>query len=238
MEGLNESKDTKEGFFKYVFNFDEKNVNCLLNLFQYTFISVPLIVIVLKLMNYYTNEEDDSKGTLEILVEIVGSISLILMSIWFINKIIRYIPTYTKTDYPIFNEVNFIIPLFIVLFTIQTKLGAKINIMVERLVDLYEGKTNLKEKEKQKQNNSKNQQNSPPVHQNSQGDFLNHPQMQNMKGNLETQYNNSAHNNLPQQQQQQQNFNDMYQGPPNPLVNAAEPMAANETMGGMWGSSF
>jgi hypothetical protein len=236
MEGLNESnKDTKEGFFKYVFNFDEKNVNCLLNLFQYTFISVPLIVIVLKLMNYYTNEEDDSKGTLEILVEIVGSISLILMSIWFINKIIRYIPTYTKTDYPMFNEINFIIPLFIVLFTIQTKLGAKINIMVERFVDLYEGKTNLKEKEKEKQK-SNDSKNSPPVHQNSQGDFLPPPQMQNMKGNLETQYNNSAHNNLPQQQQE--NFNGMYQGPPNPLVNAAEPMAANETMGGMWGSSF
>ena len=66
-------------------------------------------------MNYYTNEEDDSKGTLEILVEVIGSISLILMSIWFINKIIRYIPTYTKTDYPVFNEVNFILPLFIVL---------------------------------------------------------------------------------------------------------------------------
>jgi len=188
-------------------------------------------------MNYYTNEEDDSKGTLEILVEIIGSITLILMSIWFINKIIRYVPTYTKTDYPIFNEINFIIPLFIVLFTIQTKLGAKINIMVERLVDLYEGKTNLKEqqKHKQKQNDLKTTQPiANPIHQTSQGDYLNQPQ--NSKGHTESQFLNTAHNSLPQQQQP--DFNGMHQGPPNPLVNAAEPMAANESMGGMWGSSF
>ena len=101
-------------------------------------------------MNYYTPEQDDTKGTLVIVAEILASVSIILLSIWFINKIIRYIPTYSKMEYAVFNETNFIIPLFIILFTMQTKIGGKINILVERLVDLYDGKTNLKEDDKEK----------------------------------------------------------------------------------------
>ena len=246
MEGLNESNNSKdnykEGFFKYVFNFDEKNVNGMLNMFQYSFIAVPFVILILKVLNYYTPEEDESKGTLEISAEIVGSISLILLSIWFINRIINYIPTYTKTDYPNFNEINCIIPLFILLFTIKTKLGGKINILVDRLVNLYEGKTNLKA-QSHNQNDYKTIQpiSQVPLHQNSQADFLNQQQMQNSKSYTESQYLNSVHNNLPQQQQpqeQQQQQQDMYQGPINPLLGAMEPMAANEGMGNMFGSAF
>ena len=90
MEAIGGSKNDNmdEGFFKYVFNFNDDNKGHLLNLFQYTFIGVPLIIIILKVMNYYTPEEDDTKGTLVIVVEICTSISIILLSIWFINKII------------------------------------------------------------------------------------------------------------------------------------------------------
>ena len=123
MEDQTELKDTNLGFFSYVFNFDDNNKNLLLNLFQYAFLAIPLVIIILKCVNYYTPEEDDTKGTLEIIAEILCSISIILLAIWFINKIIRYVPTYSKMQYPIFNEINFIIPLFIVLFTMQTKLG-------------------------------------------------------------------------------------------------------------------
>jgi hypothetical protein len=230
--------NTKEGFLKYIFNFDEDNKNMLLNLFQYAFISVPFIILVLKLMNYYTPEEDDKKGTLEILLEIVASISIILLSIWFINKLVRYIPTYSKSKYVDFNEINFIIPLFIVLFTMQTKLGGKINILVERLVDLYDGKTNLKEKENTK-NDFKTTQpiSQTPGHQPSQADFLNQQQSQMATNITSNNFVNTAHTQPQQPQQpQQQSFNNSFQGPNNPLVDAAEPMAANEV--GMFGGSL
>jgi len=239
MESLSDSPNNNDnkGFFKYVFNFNEENVNSMLNLFQYSFISVPFVIIILKIINYYTPEDDDSKGTLEILAEIIGSISLILMAIWFINKIVRYIPTYSKTDYLPFNEINFILPLLIILFTMQTKLGSKINIMVERLVDLYEGKTNLKEKVNKKDYKTTQPiSQQSPIHQNSQADFLNQ-QQNNITGNTENQYINSAHQNVP-------NTNNMYQGPTTPLVNANmpnlnsfEPIAANEGMSNMFGGS-
>ena len=240
MDTLGESNNDKMGFFKYVFNFDDDNKNMLLNLFQYSFISVPFIVLILKLMNYYTPEEDDTKGTLEILFEIITSISVILFSIWFVNKIIRYIPTYSKTAYVEFNEINFIIPLFIVLFTMQTKLGAKINVLVERLVDLYDGKTNLKDDAKKKTDYKTTQPISPsPGHQPSQADFLNQQQAQHaQQAQQANNVNSNNYVNTAHTQQQPHNFNNDFQGPNNPLMNAAEPMAANEGTGGMFGGSL
>ena len=72
MEGLSDSnnKTINEGFFKYLFDFDDENKNKFMNLFQYTFLSVPFIILFLKIMNYYTPQEDDIKGSLEIIVEI------------------------------------------------------------------------------------------------------------------------------------------------------------------------
>ena len=234
MTTLGDSNDDKIGFFKYVFNFDDENKYMLLNLFQYSFLSVPFIILILKFMNYYTPEEDDAKGTLEILLEIIASISVILLSIWFINKVVRYIPTYSKIAYVAFNEINFIIPLFIILFTMQTKLGAKINILVERLVDLYHGKTNLKENPKKKNDYKTTQPISQtPGHQASQADVLNQQQQQHANNVTTNNLVNTAHS-----QQPQQNFNSAFQGPNNPLVNAVEPMAANEATSGMFGGSI
>ena len=239
MEALSDSKkdNMNEGFFKYVFNFDDDNKSMLLNLFQYSFLSTPLIVLVLKLINYYTPEDDDEKGTLEILAEIIGSLSIILLSIWFINKIIRYVPTYSKMDYAAFNETNFLLAFLILLFTMQTKLGAKINILVERLVDLYEGKTNLKDSKKKK--NNKDYKTTQPIsqdpgHQPSQADFLNQQQTQNAKNHVNAQVGNAVHQTG---LQEQPDFNNMYGGPSTPLVSAEEPMAANDALGGMFGGS-
>ena len=221
-------ENTKLGFFSYVFNFDDNNKTLLLNLFQYSYIAIPLVVIILKLINHYTPLEDDTKGTLEIMCEVLFSVAAILLAIWFINKIIRYVPTISKTAYPVFNEVNFIIPLFIMLFTMQTKLGSKINILVERLVDLYDGKTNLKAKEKEKKDYTTTQPiSSIPTHQSSRADFNQSlPQLNQLPppGQVPAAPPQAGD----QQQQQTPDFNQMYQ----------EPMAANEAFGGgMFGGS-
>ena len=226
MEGQPESN--KQGFFSHVFNFDDNNKNLLLNLFQYSFLTIPFVVIILKIVNYYTPEQDDTKGTLVIIAEILASVSIILLAIWFINSIIRYIPTYSKMDYAVFNETNFVIPLFIILFTMQTKLGAKVNILVERLVDLYDGKTNLKETDKDKKKDYKTTQpiSQVPNHQPSRSDFVNTQQMQ-PQNNVAQEVNQSSAAMMPER-----NFNNAYMGPNTPLVDAGEPMAANEAFGG------
>lgn len=229
--------NTKNGFINYVFNFDECNKNALLNLFQYTLLAIPIIVIILKVMNHYIPDDDDTKSSLEIALEIAVSVTGILLSIWFINKIVRYIPTYSKVNYPEFNEINFIVPTFLILFTIKSKLGSKINILVERLLDLIEGKTNLTVS-KTNGNDYKTTQpiSQIPMHQPSVGDTMGQP-----KQNLETQQVNALHNMLqPQSQQpQQQQQTQFPQLPTNTSVpNQLEPMAASEAFSMFGGTSF
>jgi hypothetical protein len=251
MEAAQTIEETnKNGFFNYVFNFDDTNKALLSNLFQYTFISIPFVIIILKLINHYTPEEDDSNGTLEIMAEVFISVALILFAIWFINRIIRYIPTASKVPYPIFNEVNFIIPLLIILFTMHTKLGAKINILVERIVDLYDGKTNLKDKKAKRDYKTTQPIAQAPSHQSSRADFVNTGMPQPPLG-VTAISGLPSHSHPPQngaesegqhirdvRQETKHNFNNDFGGPATPLMGAQEPMAANEAFGGnMFGGS-
>ena len=229
MEALSEPNiDNKnKGFFGYVFNFDQENKDMLTNMFQYAFLSLPLVLIVLKLINYFSPEENDEKGNLEILLEIILTLTTILLAIWFINKIIMYIPTYSKSNYAEFNEITFLLPFLILLFTMQTKISGKINILIERLIDIYEGRTNLKNEKKNSDIKKTQPISKPPVHQNSQSDTLTR------QPNVNQQFNNEATN-----QQPRTDFNNMFAGPNTPLINAQEPLPANESLGGLFGSSL
>ena len=216
------------GFFNYIFNLNDENKSTLLNMFQYTFIALPLIIIILKIINYFTPEENNEKGTLEILSEIFVTLSLLLFSIWFINRIIRYIPTYSKSFYSDFNEISFVLPFLIILFTMQTKIGNKINILVDRAVDIYNGNINLKNNEK------KNDNADIPQHRTSQADSLPSLNTQN-KEITNRNYMNQVHNNPVNNQPTNQSNNNQNNVDFNSMF--SEPMAANEAFGG-FGSSF
>ena len=83
-----DSEKSSLGFFKYVFNFDEENKHNIMNMIQYTLLSIIPVLITLRLIKHIVPEEDETKGSLEITVECVGQIILIIMAIWFTNKII------------------------------------------------------------------------------------------------------------------------------------------------------
>ena len=240
----NIKKDTF-GFFKYVFNFNEENSCTILNVLQYSLMSIIPVIIILRIMKNYTPEEDETKGSLEILSESIFQILFIVLSIWFINRIIHYFPTYSGCPYEEFMPTSAIIPLFIILFTIQSKLGLKINILVERVIDLWYGNTNTKEK------NGNNVRVKQPIsgsiatHQPSQADNrdqllpsnLNLTQMpQIYSTNVAKPPSNADLNQLHLSQVspiQSQNGMNM-----NMNMNMNEPMAANDAFGSSFGTSF
>jgi len=218
-------EDKKKGFIDYVFNFNRENMDNISNLWQYTFIAIPLVLICLKLLNYLSPEADDTKGSLEIIFEIFISINVLLLTIWFVNKIIRYILTCSNALYHSFNEINFILPFLILLFTIDTKLGNKINILIDRAYDLYNGNTNLNAQTKNAQNKN-DVKTMQPISRGGGGGAIN--QQQPMLANT------IALNN-PQLYQQnnntapEMNFNTAFSGPNiNNLLQIEEPMPANE----------
>ena len=229
------------GFFNHVFNFDNDNKANMLNMIQYILIGIIPVVLTLKGIKHFIPEEDDTKGTPEIAIEVSMQLFSIFFAIWFIDKIIRYIPTYSGVNYHKFNETNFILPILVILITMQTKLGAKINILANRVYDLWNG--NQSHVGNTNHGNVKVSQPivTPGIHQVSRADTLDHtliaPPVQqlpaqnnvSMIDSLPNMVNNGGNNGLTSFQNQAIN---------NAFMETMEPMAANGALGGAFGSSF
>ena len=242
-ETIKSSKSDKMGFIEYVFNFDDENKNNIMNMLQYTVLSIIPVILILKLTKNIFPEEDDTKGSLEITAESIGQLLMIMLGIWFTNKIIQFIPTYSGEAYHKFNEITFIIPFMIILATMQTKLGAKFNILTNRVMNLWTGTQPEVSTQQGQQNNGvrvsqpfagQGPQMQQQFHQPSQADHLDINQILPRNTQLTA---------MPQQPKQ--DFNQMYQnqamgggGQGQPMTESFEPMAANGALGGMFGSSW
>ena len=218
----------KQSFIKYVFDLNDDNKNEIMNLIQYTVIGLIPVILILKAVKHFIPEEDESKGNLEILVETVGQVVFMVGAVWFLDRIIRYVPTYSSVSYTKLNPISFVIPLLIILSTMQTKFGAKLNILVDRSIDAWNGTQETYEKTKQ--SNEAAIQPRERQHQVSQADSLDTNRLLPNNRNLTS---------IPMNQetpQESPDFNQMYQNTVNPLQDAAEPTAANEggTMFGSW----
>ena len=232
MDRLEKSGVDNEGFIKTVFPFDDDQKGLLLNIIQYAVLAIIPIVVLLKLIKNYIPEVDDDKGSLVIVVEVIGQIATMFIALYFIHKIIAYIPTYSGKTYGDVNIINIIPAILLISVTMQTKLGEKVQILIDRLMDLYEGQTAPKKNEKAGQvrvtQPLSQQYASPP-----QAVAPPPAQMTNMKAQ-------SHEFTIPQTP----NFDNMYAGPETPMVNAnvpgggmMEPLAANDMLGGSFGGS-
>ena len=233
------TKLSPSGFFNYVFNFDSDNKAILLNMFQYILIALIPIIVVLKLIKEYIPEDDDKKESIELILEIVIQIGVLFIAMYLIDKIIRYFPTYSKVPYTKFNEISFIIPTLVLIMTMQTKLGAKINILYDRVLELWNGKNQSKGG-----NNQGNIRVSQPIvmpgsHQVSRADTLDNTIMSQRPNQLPAQNNISLIDSLPNMMNSGGGGNNMQnQAMQNAFMDSMEPMAANGALGGAFGSSF
>uniref|UniRef100_A0A6C0HNR9 Uncharacterized protein n=1 Tax=viral metagenome TaxID=1070528 RepID=A0A6C0HNR9_9ZZZZ len=141
----------KNGFFSYVFNFDTENKNAIFNMLQYGALSIIPVILTLRLIKSIIPEDDETKGSLEITFEVIAQLSVLILAVWYTNKIIRYIPTYTGSPYSSFSETSAIIPFVIILITMQTKLGAKVNLLVDRVTEYIRGSTGVEAPPQQQQ---------------------------------------------------------------------------------------
>lgn len=245
MESINEaSKTVSSGgagpsLIKHVFNFDDDSKNEMMNIVQYSLLAVIPIVFLNKSIQKLVPDLDEEKGSLEILVEVIGQIVVMFIGILLIHRLITYIPTYSNTKYAEFNIINIILGFLVIVLSLQTKLGEKVNLLLERIIEIVEGKVNIKEGQ-QNQQGGNGVSVSQPIAQSGYIDNVNY-----QAGNPPVTGTVSAMSN--QGTQQQPNFNQMYSGPTTHLQNAATPQvqesfggyqAANEVCAGFGGSSL
>ena len=239
-----DNDDSKKSFFKHVFNFDDDSKSELLNIIQYALIALIPVIILNKTIGKYVPEADDKKGSLELSAEIIIQVIVTFIGLLIIHRIITFVPTYSQTKYPEFNIVFIILAILMITLSLQTKLGEKVSILVDRILELWDGKSDNKKKGG-KQPNVKVSQ--PISGQN--GSITG----QAMAQTANTMYTDGTSiNSLPTNDmssgndnsispQQLPNYNNMYKEENTKLVNAAspgqqegysEPMAANSVLGG------
>ena len=150
MENLDElSKNSgKGGFIKHVFNFDDDSKSEMLNIVQYAVLALIPVIILNKLMQRFVPEADEDKSSLELSAEVLGQIIIMFIVMFFINRIVTYVPTYSGEKYADFSVSNIILAMLVIILSLQTKLGEKVSILVDRLIELWEGPKDKKGKKK------------------------------------------------------------------------------------------
>jgi len=249
---MDSSDNSKKGFFKHVFNFDNDSKSDLLNIIQYTIIAIIPVVVLNKLMQKYVPEADEKKGSIEILAEVLIQIIVMFIGLLIIHRMITYVPTYSGMEYPEFSIIFIILAILMITLSLQTKLGEKVSILVDRLTELWEGPRS-KTKNAGKNGNVKVSQpisgqsmpitmpmNTLPTNQSAMNQSLYGGSTS--ISQLPTSDSGSASNQYTQSSQQLPNYNNMYRNDATPLVGAAtpggapeafsEPMAANSVLGG------
>jgi hypothetical protein len=242
MESLDELTKTsggKNGFFKHVFNFNDDSKSEMLNIVQYAVLALIPVIILNKLTQRYIPEADEDKGSIEIVAEILAQVIAMFLFILIIHRIITFIPTYSGEKYVEFSVSNIILAMLVIILSLQTKLGEKVSILVDRIMDLWNGPADAK---KGKKGNVKVSQ---PISQNQVAMNQSLSSVGMNSGIMGT----TSISSLPQNTSTQQlpDYNQMYQQDSTPLVGAAtpgmgmenfEPMAANAGGGGSFGSAF
>lgn len=232
-----DSSDDSKSFFKHVFNFDDDSKSEILNILQYSLIAIIPVVILNKTMQKYVPEADDNKSSLEVSAELLIQIIVMFIGLLIIHRIITFIPTYSGAKYPDFHIVYIILAILMITMSLQTKLGEKVSILVDRVSELWNGKTDNK-------NKSGNVKVSQPISGQagsitgqSMGGYTDGTAITSLPTYDAIQSNQNAI-----QPQQLPNYDAMHRQDTTPLVSAATPgmsegfsdgpMAANSVLGG------
>jgi hypothetical protein len=170
MNIFNEITDSShKSFFSHVFSSTDEGKAELLNIIQYSGLGIIPVVILNKLIHRFIPEADPDKSSLELLLEIFIQLIAMFCGITLVHRMITYIPTYSQFKYENLALTHVILAFLVLMFSIQTKLGMKVNILVDRVYDAWHGTESVA---KGKMRRSSNSYVSVGGHTPSQADYL------------------------------------------------------------------
>lgn len=129
----------KHTFLSHVFSTTEEGKAEIFNVVQYSLMAIIPIVALNKLIQRFVPEADGEKSSLELLIEILLQVIIMFCGIIIIHRIITYFPTYSGFKYENLALTNVILGFLVIVLSIQTKLGIKVNILVDRINELWSG---------------------------------------------------------------------------------------------------
>lgn len=133
------SLDGFKDMLNHVFNTNEDSKKDMMNIVQYSMMSIIPIVFLNKTMARYVPEADEGKGSAEITAEVIIQIVTMFIGQLFIHRLNTFFPTYSGEKYPEFHVIEIILSVLMITLSLQTKLGEKVDILVERGITMWNG---------------------------------------------------------------------------------------------------
>jgi len=123
---------TNQGFFTYVFKLSKFKQEDLMNIVQYTLLSIVPVVLFIYFTKKYFPSLEENDSSLYIFTVTVIELIFMIIGIFFIDRIINYIPTYSGKYYETINLTTIVV--IFVLFMLITETGFKKRtlVMLER----------------------------------------------------------------------------------------------------------
>jgi hypothetical protein len=164
----------KKTFLNHVFSTTEEGKAEILNVVQYSLLGVIPIVVLNKVIQRFVPEASTEKSSLELLAEILIQLIVMFCGIVLIHRMITYIPTYSEFKYESLTLTNVILAFLVIVLSIQTKIGIKVNILFDRVMDLWNGTSSSSDESSANGSYKKNVRASQPVsrHSPSAGDHM------------------------------------------------------------------
>lgn len=139
MDIIESSQSTGKSFFNHVFSTSEEGKAELINVVQYSTLGIIPVVVLNKLIQRFIPEADPEKSSLEIIFEIILQLIFMFCGMVLIHRIITYVPTYSGFKYEPLILTNAMLAFLVIVLSVQTKMGIKVNILTDRLGDLWNG---------------------------------------------------------------------------------------------------
>lgn len=127
---MDESK--KRNFFSHVFDFEEDSRNELLNIAQYSVLAAVFVVLLNKGFEMYMPEPEKDKGAVALSLEAILQIVLMFLGLVFIHRTIEFLPTFSGTKYGSYNMIPVILPVLMILLSMNSGVGRKIAMIMDK----------------------------------------------------------------------------------------------------------
>lgn len=130
---------TSESFLQHVFSLSDDDKHELLNSLQYGGIALLPVLLMIKFIQYILPTVDETKGNVELGLEILVQFFLVITILWFIHRIITYFPTLSHTEYSKIPWTGNVLGMLVIMLTLQTRVGEKATILYSRFLDAWNG---------------------------------------------------------------------------------------------------
>ena len=91
------------------------------------------------MMNKYVAPSNLNKSSLELVIEILAQLITLFFGLFFIHRIITFVPTYSGESYPKVDIVYIVLSVMVTTMSLQTKSGEKMNVLSKRVIELWSG---------------------------------------------------------------------------------------------------